>query len=100
MAEVVANLTATGGDTSFSVPDAMPDAPQLPADPVLMARLDKIRSDEALMKLVFGGDGQQGMLFTTQLLSAFGPDSDPDGSGGEKEATLVKAFGLGDSELG
>ncbi len=99
VAEVVANLTATGGDTSFSVPDMVPDAPQLPTDPVLMARLDKIRSDEALMKLVFG-DGQQGMLFTTQLLSAFGPDSDQTASDGEDTATLGKAFGIGDTTLG
>ena len=89
VSEVVANLTATGGDTTFNLPDAEPDAPDLSSNPLLMARYNKVQSDQALVNLMLGGDGQQGMLFATQLLSAFGPDKDGD----DKTGGLGKLFG-------
>ncbi len=93
VSEVVANLTATGGDATFSIPDTTAP-PQVDASPVLMAKLDEMRSEEAMLKLVFGDGDQQGMLFTTQLMSAFGPgqgDQDAgDTSGGDG---LGSAFG-------
>ena len=101
VAEVMARLTATGGDAAFAIPDPTDDdTPQSMVNPLLVARLDKIRSDEAMMKLVFGDSGQQGMLFNTQLLSAFGPGGDGDDGGDEGEAALGKAFGVGDDSLG
>ena len=92
--EVMANLTATGGDTSFSIPDT--DAPpQVDTNPLLVARLDQLRSEEAMLKLVFGGGDQQGLLFTTQLMSAFGPgDADQDAGDTATGETLGKAFGV------
>ena len=94
VSEVVANLTSTGGDASFAVPDIMPDAMPTGGNPLLTARLDKVRSDEALMKLVFGDNEQQGLLFTTQLLSAFGPGNDDDD---QDTGALTKAFGAGNA---
>ncbi|MEI9902657.1 MAG: hypothetical protein WDN06_00725 [Asticcacaulis sp.] len=100
VAEVMANLTATGGGQTFTVPDAAPDQPELQADPALIARLDKLRSDEAMLRLVFGDNDQQGLLFTTQLMSAFGPDGGGDAGDDQAENTLGKAFGLGGDALG
>ena len=104
VAEVMANLTATGGAQPMNLPDAATDDTQTDnGNPLLMARLDKIKADEAMMQLVFGGNDQQGMLFNTQLLSAFGPDT-ADGAGdagndagsdtGQGDA-ITKAFGGG-----
>ncbi len=102
VSEVVANLTATGSDMPFTIPDGAPDSgppdgdgPQWAHDPVILARLDKLRSDEAVMQMVFGGGDSQNSLFTTQLLSAFGPGGDDKGQDAG-DATLGKAFGAGD----
>lgn len=97
--QVMANLTHTGGDT----PMPMPEAPQIDTQPLTIARWDKVKSDQAIMQLVFGGDdGQPGLLFTTQLMSAFGPGDDRErrDGGDNADSSLGKAFGLGDNELG
>ena len=60
-------------------------------NPLITARLDKLRADAAIMQLVFGnGENEPGMLFNAQLLSAFGPDNE---SGDQKRNALMKAFG-------
>jgi hypothetical protein len=96
VSEVVANLTRTGGDmpVSIQVADTTPDAP---ADrhAFITARMDKLRSDEMIMKMVFGGDDQQGLLFNTQLLGAFGPGDDEQQGQGKDTNALTKAFGGG-----
>ncbi|HVZ30364.1 MAG TPA: transglycosylase SLT domain-containing protein [Asticcacaulis sp.] len=96
VAEVVANLTHTGGDMPVVVQaaDTAQDTPDN-RHAFIKARLDKLRSDEMIMQMVFGGNGQQGMLFNTQLLGAFGPGDD-EGQGQSKDAAaLTKAFGGG-----
>ena len=61
-------------------------------------RLEQLRDNQAIMQMVFGGEGGQSALFTTQLLSAFGPGDDA-GDTGDK-SSLTKAFGAGgDSAL-
>jgi hypothetical protein len=80
-------------------------APQMDTERVTIARWDKVQSDQAIINLVFGGqDGQSGMLFNTQLMSAFGPgDEDKhdrrDGVDSYQQG-LGKAFGLGDNSMG
>jgi len=78
---VMANLTRTGGDAVVPVPDAQPD---LGGNPLIITRLDKLRADQAILQMVFGDDGQSGLLFSTQLMSAFAPgdDQEADGSAG------------------
>jgi hypothetical protein len=98
VSEVVANLTR-GGDAPVTL-QAVNTTPDVPADrhAFITARLDKLRSDEMIMQMVFGGgDGQQGLLFNTQLLGAFGPGDDNDSQPGQggNAATLTKAFGGG-----
>jgi len=79
--DVVANLTRTGGSEPMTVREAEP-ADDASGNPMIVARMDKVRSDQAIMNLVFGNDdGQQSMLFATQLMSAFGPGEEGDGDG-------------------
>ncbi len=96
VADVMANLTRTGGAEPMAIPDAVED-PQDGGNPLIMARLGKIRADEAMMKLVFGDGDQKGMLFTTQLMGAFGPNAGDEAS---SEGTLSKAFGAEDGQFG
>ncbi len=99
--QVVANLTKTGGATPMNIPNA---TPRMDTNPLIIARWDKVQSDQAIMQLVFGGGDQQqpGMLFTTQLMSAFGPGQDAEhrDGGDETDSSLGKAFGMGDTSLG
>ena len=94
VAEVMTNLKTVGGGAQMSLPAETPG--QENGD-VLMARLDtrldQLRSNQAIMQMVFGGDATQGTLFTTQLLSAFGPGDDAGDTG--DSASLSKAFGAG-----
>lgn len=80
VAEVMSNLKAVGGAASLPLPSG---APGRDTGEFLMARLDtrlnQLRDNEAVMQLVLGGDTTQGTLFTTQLLSAFGPGDDAGG---------------------
>ncbi len=101
VSDVMANLTRTGGGETMALPDAV-DQPQTSPNPLIIARLDKIKADEAIMKLVFGDGDQKGMLFATQLMGAFGPDADGSGANAEasSESILSKAFGADDSQLG
>jgi hypothetical protein len=97
VAEVMANLKTVGGAAPMALPA---EAPGRDTGEFLMARLDtrlsQLRDNEAIMQLVLGGDTTQGTLFTTQLLSAFGPGGDA-GDGGDS-ASLTKAFGIGDGD--
>ena len=96
VAEVMSNLKTVGGGASMALPAETQG--QENGD-VLMARLDtrmdQLRSNEAIMQVVFGGDTTQGTLFTTQLLSAFGPGDDAGDTG--DSSSLSKAFGAGGS---
>ncbi len=97
--EVMANLTRTGGSAPMAIPDA---GPKIETTPLLMARWDKVKADEAVMQMVFGGQGQEGLLFSTQLMSAFGPGEDDakrEDGGDDSNSALSKMFG-GDSALG
>ncbi len=98
VASVVSNLTRTGGDAPMPIaPAESGDDPQasdsLGGNPLIVARLDKLKADEAIMQLVFGdGSGDSsGLLFATQLMSAFGPE----GADGDRSrlAEMTKAFG-------
>jgi len=91
--DVIANLTRTGGSETVTV---------RPLDPIedtagnarLAARWDKVKADQAIMNMVFGGgDGQQGLLFATQLMSAFGPGEEDDRKSGEASGGFGEAFG-------
>jgi hypothetical protein len=95
VADVVANLTRTGGNTPVTV-QAADDTSDASGDrhAFIKARLDKLRADEMIMQMVFGGNDQQSTLFNTQLLGAFGPD-DKSGDQGKTAASLMKAFGGG-----
>ncbi len=99
VAEVMANLKTVGGAAPVDIPDATPaqaDGQHLQAR--LDDRLSQLKSNEAIMEMVFGGSGGQSSLLTTQLLSAFGPGDD---AGDTSTASLTKAFGIGnDSEMG
>lgn len=93
VAEVTARLTRTGGNQPMTLQaEAAPKpADQAFGNPQIVARLDKLRADTAIMQLVFGnGDTQPGMLFSAQLLSAFAPEED---AGDGKRDALMKAFG-------
>ncbi len=99
VAEVMSNLKTVGGAAPMPLPD---ETPGQDTGEFLMARLDtrmnQLRDNEAIMQLVFGGDSGQSALFTTQLLSAFGPGDDAGDS--SDSASLSKAFGVGgDSSL-
>ena len=99
VAEVMTNLKTVGGGAQMALPAETPG--QENGD-VLMARLDtrldQLRGNEAIMQMVFGGDTTQGTLFTTQLLSAFGPGDDAGDTG--DSASLSKAFGASGGSSG
>jgi hypothetical protein len=93
IAEVTARLTKTGGAEPMTLQAAAEPKPAVEpfGNPQIVARLDKLRHDAAIMQLVFGnGDNDPGMLFNAQLLSAFGPDDEK--ADGKRNA-LMKAFG-------
>ncbi|MFT4075876.1 MAG: transglycosylase SLT domain-containing protein [Asticcacaulis sp.] len=80
--DVLANLTRTGGSDAVTVRQLDPiEDTDTSTDTRLAARWDKLKADQAIMNMVMGGgnDGQQSLLFATQLLSAFGPGEDGDG---------------------
>lgn len=98
VASVVANLTHTGGNAPMPIAPAEEtdgaDGPDgLASSPLIVARLDKLKADQAIMQLAFGeGSGDtSGLLFATQLMSAFGPEGDD--SGTSRMAEMTKAFG-------
>ena len=97
VAEVMTNLKTVGGAASMPLPA---ETPGQETGDVLQARLDtrldQLRNNEAIMQMVFGGDTTQGTLFTTQLLSAFGPGDDAGDAG--DSASLTKAFGAGSND--
>jgi hypothetical protein len=95
VSDVMANLTRTAGDGAVTAAPAAPDAdaPDLNADPRLIASLARLSNEQMLLSLVFGGDkGLDGagwggvgggaapgdMLLNAQLLSAFAPEKDDD----------------------
>jgi hypothetical protein len=93
VAEVTARLTRTGGAEPMTLQAAAEPrrADEAFGNPQIVARLDKLRADAAIMQLVFGnGENEPGMLFNAQLLSAFGPDDD---NSDQKRNALMKAFG-------
>lgn len=99
VSEVLANLTRTGGSAPVDVPDAGPDT----ENPLIQTRLDKIKTDQAIMQLVFGDGDQKGLLFTTQLMSAFGPngmDGDKDKSNNDMSTVLSQVFGSDETPFG
>jgi hypothetical protein len=106
VASVVANLTRTGGDAAMPIPTAEePDDAETPDDlgqnPLIVARLDKLKADQAIMQLVFGDGGNSdtsSLLFATQLMSAFGPGGDDDEK--SRMAAMTKAFGGSGSLMG
>lgn len=96
--QLAANLNrhAGGSGEVKSVPDFMP-TPDIgignemdrSMDGRMMARLDRIRSDAALLNLAFGnGAGDQSLLIATQMLAAFGPAED---TSPEAKASWFKA---------
>lgn len=99
VASVVDNLTRTGGTAPMPIAPAEEtdggSADTLGGNPLIVARLDKLKADQAIMQLVFGegGGDNSGLLFATQLMSAFGPE------GGDEDksrlAEMTKAFGAG-----
>ncbi|MGA9658002.1 MAG: transglycosylase SLT domain-containing protein [Asticcacaulis sp.] len=91
--DVIANLTRTGGNATVTI-TPLPDIVAPSGNLLLAQRMDKVRSDQAIMDMVFGSsDGQKGLLFATQLLSAFGPE-DTAGEGDKKdEDGMGQAFG-------
>ncbi|ESQ74019.1 transglycosylase SLT domain-containing protein [Asticcacaulis sp. AC402] len=100
--EVMANLTKTGGNAPMPMGEV---APQMDTERVTIARWDKVQADQAIINLVFGGqDGQAGMLFNTQLMSAFGPEKqdvrDRRDGVDSYDKGLGKAFGLGGNDMG
>ena len=95
--DVVANLTRTGGSGTVTVRplDPIEDGR---ANTLLASRWDKVKSDQAIMNMVLGGnDGQQNLLFATQLMSAFGPGEEGDGDSkpGGNASGFGDAFGMG-----
>ncbi|MDV6333035.1 transglycosylase SLT domain-containing protein [Asticcacaulis sp. 201] len=93
--DVVANLTKAGGSAPVTIRELDPiedDGPKI-GNPLIAARIDKVKADQAILSLVFGSDNaQQGTLFATQLLSAFGPEADEGGSKGRSNP-YGQAFG-------
>lgn len=78
VAEVMANLTSKAGG-AVTMPDAQPDAIEENLNGFLMARAQRVDANQALLDMMFGSEaGDKGMLFQTQLLSAFGPEKDDD----------------------
>ncbi len=107
VASVVTNLTRTGGNAAMPIPTTEePDGAETPDDlgsnPLIVARLDKLKADQAIMQLVFGEGGSGGdnssLLFATQLMSAFGPGGDDDEK--SRMAAMTKAFGGSGSMMG
>jgi hypothetical protein len=106
VASVVTNLTRTGGDAAMPIPTVEePDGAETPDDlghnPLIVARLDKLKADQAIMQLVFGDGGNNdtsSLLFATQLMSAFGPGGDDDEK--SRMAAMTKAFGGSGSLMG
>ena len=100
VAEVMANLTRAAGVAPVQ---AAPDAPDADGDPRLIASLERLRNEQMLLSMAFGGGGMgmgQGLtgglmggmtgglsggmapgdlLLSAQLMSAFGPARDDDG---------------------
>jgi len=98
VASVVSNLTRTGGDAPMPIAPAEVDdgtdgADGLGGNPLIVARLDKLKADQAIMQMVFGegSNDTSSLLFATQLMSAFGPEGDDDEQG--RLASMTKAFG-------
>ncbi|MDC7675336.1 transglycosylase SLT domain-containing protein [Asticcacaulis machinosus] len=78
VAEVMANLTSKAGGV-VTMPDAQPDAIEENLNGFLVARAQRVDANQALLDMMFGSDtGDKGLLFQTQLLSAFGPEQDED----------------------
>jgi hypothetical protein len=96
--DVVANLTRTGGSSTVTVRQLDPIDDAAGGNTLMAARWDKVKADQAIMNMVFGGsDGQQSMLFATQLMSAFGPGEEGDGDKkpGDTSNGFGAAFGMG-----
>ena len=96
--DVVANLTRTGGSSKVTVRQLDPIDDAAGGNTLMAARWDKVKADQAIMNMVFGGsDGQQSMLFATQLMSAFGPGEEGDGDKkpGDNSNGFGAAFGMG-----
>lgn len=75
--EVMANLSRHTGNGEISIPDTAQDAPLKDTDGFMVSRKHRLMNDQALVQLAFGnGQDQSGLLFSTQLLSAFGPEKD------------------------
>ena len=94
--DVVTNLTRTVGSSTVTVRDLDPVENPTGGNQMLAARWDKVKADQAIMDMVMGGqDGQQSLLFATQLLSAFGPGDAEDGDGkpDDNSSGFAKAFG-------
>ena len=92
VSDVVANLTRTGGSMPVQVQAAQAEPEgEGNANPFIIARLNKLKADEAMMKMVFGDKDQSGTLFTAQLMAAFGPGGDEDED--KSRSSLSKAFG-------
>ena len=105
VASVVTNLTRTGGDAAMPIPTEVEtpdgaDSDGLGSNPLIVARLDKLKADQAIMQLVFGegGGDTSSLLFATQLMSAFGPEGDDDEK--SRMAAMTKAFGGSGSLMG
>ncbi len=92
---MVANLTRTGGSSTVTIRPLDPIEDSAAGNTLMAARWDKVKADQAIMNMVFGSDGQQSLLFATQLMSAFGPGDAGDGDGkpGENSGGFDKAFG-------
>lgn len=95
VSDVMANLTRTGGTGTVTVRQLDPVEDTDGENTQLAARWDKVKADQAIMNMVFGGDGQQSLLFATQLMSAFGPGETGDGDSqpGSGKGDFGKAFG-------
>jgi hypothetical protein len=94
--DVLANLMRTGGSETVTVRQLAPIEDTSSTNTLLAARWDKVKADQAIMNMVFGGsDGQQSLLFATQLLSAFGPGDEGDGDSkpGGDAGGFGEAFG-------
>ncbi len=104
VSSVISNLTRTGGDAPMPIAPAeegdgvTPDT--LGGNPLIVARLDKLKADQAIMQLVFGegGGDNSSLLFATQLMSAFGPSGDDEDK--SRLADMTKAFGGAGSLMG
>ncbi len=93
VSDVIANLTKTGGSATMAV-QAAKTVDVDDGNLMIASRMEKVRSDQAILDLMFGSDdGQKGMLFATQLMSAFGPGEDEGTDSKKPENAYAKAFG-------